>query len=47
MGCVYELVTWKGKARIKISQDLPNVTTPGGKRVYRLVDVVDNRLRTT
>jgi nicotinate phosphoribosyltransferase len=37
LGCVYKLVTWKGKPRIKISQDLPKVTIPGGKRVYRLV----------
>ena len=37
LGCVYKLVTCKGKPRIKISQDLPKVTIPGGKRVYRLI----------
>ena len=36
LGCVYKLVTWKGVPRIKISEDLPKVTIPGNKMVFRL-----------
>ena len=36
LGCVYKLVEWKGKPRIKISQDMPKVTIPGRKQIYRI-----------
>jgi len=36
LGCVYKLVEWEGHPRIKISQDLPKVTIPGRKRVFRI-----------
>lgn len=38
LGCVYKLVEWKGQPRIKLSQDLPKVTIPGGKKAYRFYD---------
>ena len=37
LGCVYKLVEWKNAPRIKISQDLPKITIPGRKKVYRLM----------
>ena len=39
LGCVFKLVELKGQPRIKLSQDLPKVTIPGSKKVYRLFDV--------
>ena len=38
LGCVYKLVLWNGKPRIKLSQDLPKMTIPGEKKVYRLYE---------
>merc|ERR1740115_372726 len=36
LGCVYKLVEIRGKPRIKISQDIEKITTPGQKEAYRL-----------
>mmetsp|Transcript_40327 Transcript_40327/g.97392 ORF Transcript_40327/g.97392 Transcript_40327/m.97392 type:complete len:537 (+) Transcript_40327:49-1659(+) len=36
LGCVYKLVEWKGAPRIKLSNDLPKITIPSRKNVYRL-----------
>lgn len=37
LGCVYKLVEWKGTPRIKLSNDLPKITIPSRKNVYRLL----------
>eukprot|EP00958_Prasinococcus_capsulatus_P007213 scaffold668_cov385-Prasinococcus_capsulatus_cf.AAC.18 len=36
LGCVYKLVSVKGRSRIKISEDVEKVTIPGRKRCFRL-----------
>ena len=37
LGCVYKLVEVRGKARIKLSEDVSKMTIPGRKEAYRLV----------
>lgn len=37
LGCVYKLVEYDGKPRIKLSQEFAKMTIPGRKRAYRLV----------
>ncbi len=36
LGCVYKLVEWNGRPRIKISQEMPKVTIPGSKHAFRI-----------
>ncbi|XP_013378806.1 nicotinate phosphoribosyltransferase-like [Lingula anatina] len=44
LGCVYKLVEINGLARIKLSQDVEKVTTPGKKVAYRLFGSDGNAL---